>query len=133
MTQKEALDWNKIRKQAGPYPLEAFDFVRSGLSYTIERFRSEQPEEPEDHHISGQELCLGLRDYAIDQYGLLALTVFEHWSIRRTEDFGRIVYAMVDFGLMSKTDDDSPEDFRAVYDFTEAFSRDQILSRTTTG
>ena len=57
--------------------------------------------------------------------------VLSHWHVRRTEDFGRIVFAMIAEGLMSKTDDDTPEDFRAVYDFEEAFSSDQLSERLT--
>lgn len=65
---------------------------------------------------------MGLRDYAIRQYGLLARTVLTHWNVRRTEDFGRIVFAMVQAGELRKSDDDSPGDFREVYDFDEAFA-----------
>ncbi|MHC4946933.1 MAG: Minf_1886 family protein [Planctomycetota bacterium] len=130
----QQLDWKSMLADAGPYPIEAFHFVREGLSYTAERVH-EQPETlPEvDRHISGQQLCLGLRDFAIDRYGLLAPTVLRHWRIDRTDDFGRIVFSMIEHGLMSKTDEDTLEDFRAVYDFDEAFSREELLSRITTG
>ena len=85
----QQLDWKSMLADAGPYPIEAFHFVREGLSYTAERVH-EQPETlPEvDRHISGQQLCLGLRDFAIDRYGLLAPTVLRHWRIDRTDDFG---------------------------------------------
>ena len=69
-----------------------------------------------------QQLCLGLKDHAVRQYGLLARTVLERWGIRATGDFGKIVFAMIDAGLMKKTDDDSLEDFCGVYDFDEAFA-----------
>lgn len=140
--QQQQLDWEGMRRKAGPYPIEAFDFVRDGLTYTIERLRddalapartggcgSREELQDEDRHITGQQLCLGLRDFAIEQYGLLAPAVLDHWFIRRTDDFGRIVFAMVDSGLMSKTEDDTAEDFRAVYDFSEAFSRESLLAR----
>ena len=51
----------------------------------------------------------------------LARTVLARWNIRRTYDFGRIVFAMVDNGLMQKTEEDSIEDFRDVFDFKHAF------------
>lgn len=115
---------------AGPYPLEAFNFVREGLSYTVQRLHKDHEAMPEaSRHITGQQLCLGLRDFAIEQYGLLAMVVLQHWHVNRTDDFGRIVFAMIDAGLMSKTDHDSLDDFRAVYDFDEAFARDELLSR----
>lgn len=89
--------------------------------------------EPDDEqlvsrtHVSGQQLCLGLRDFAIERFGLFAPVVFEHWHIQRTEDFGRMVFAMIDVRLMSRNDDDTIEDFRGVYDFDEALSRDALL------
>ena len=111
----------------GPYPLEAFTFVREGLTYTSQRMhRSAENSVDVDRHISGQQLCRGLRDVAIQQYGLLAPVVLKHWHVRRTDDFGRIVFAMINEGLMSKTPDDSLEDFRMVYDFEEAFNSDHL-------
>lgn len=135
-TQQQHVNWKKILDQAGSYPLEAFKFVREGLSYTADRVH-EQHEDDDvaelDRHVTGQQLCLGLRDYAIWQYGLMAPAVLEHWNILRTDDFGRIVFAMIDAGLMSKTSDDSIDDFRAVFDFSEAFSRDELVSRIGVG
>lgn len=114
---------------AGPYPLEAFSFVREGLTYTAQRVHGNHESLPEaDRHISGQQLCLGLRDFAIQQYGMMARVVLEHWHVRRTDDFGRIVFAMVAEGLMSKTPEDNLDDFRMVFDFGEAFSADQMLA-----
>ena len=128
--QQEISDWKAILATAGPYPLEAFAFVREGLNYAVEQVHQDPEALPEaDRHISGQELCIGLRDLAIDKYGLLAPIVLEHWNVRRTNDFGRIVFAMIDAGLMTKNNDDTMDDFRAVYDFDEAFSRDTLLAR----
>jgi len=124
------VDWNKVMNAAGPYPMEAFTFVREGLTFTAQRVHPEAEVTPEaDRHITGQQLCLGLRDYAIHQYGLMAPVVLDHWHVRRTDDFGRIVFAMITEGLMSKTADDTLDDFRAVYDFDEAFSAGELLSR----
>ena len=131
---KKEVDWSRVMNAAGPYPLEAFSFVREGLSFTAERVHAVPREGSEmDRHISGQQLCMGLRDYAIDRYGLMAPVVLGHWHIKRTDDFGRIVFAMIKEGLMSKTEDDTLDDFRAVYDFGDAFSRDQLLASIATG
>ncbi len=75
------------------------------------------------HHVSGQQLCMGLRSLAMQNYGLLAPTVLRGWGVRSTEDFGKIVYAMVDAGLLRTSENDSLDDFRGVYDFDEAFDR----------
>lgn len=77
--------------------------------------------ETHSRHVSGQELCLGLRSLAVEKYGLLARTVLRGWGVSTTEDFGKIVYAMVDTGLLRTSDRDSLEDFRGVYEFDEAF------------
>ena len=55
--------------------------------------------------------------------GLLARTVFRMWGINRTDDFGELVFNLVEAGLMSKTDEDSRKDFHAVYDLDEALVR----------
>lgn len=128
------VDWNRVINAAGPYPLEAFCFVREGLSFTAERVHAAPREGSEmDRHISGQQLCMGLRDFAIDRYGLMAPVVLGHWHIKRTDDFGRIVFAMIGEGLMSKTEDDTLDDFRAVFDFGDAFSRDQLTAAIAAG
>lgn len=84
-------------------------------------------EEPISRHVTGPQLCQGLRDFAIDQYGLLAQTVLRRWRVTSCEDFGHIVFAMVEAGMMRKTDDDRIEDFRGVYDFNEVFSPEMSL------
>ncbi|MDZ4832111.1 MAG: hypothetical protein SGJ09_18195 [Phycisphaerae bacterium] len=124
------VDIRAIARAAGPYPPEAFLFVREGLNHTVTKVHLDAEQLPEaSRHVSGQQLCIGLRDYAIDRYGLLAPTVLRTWNIRRTDDFGRIVFAMIEHGLMSKTSDDTLEDFRAVFDFDEAFGRETLARR----
>lgn len=83
---------------------------------------------PVGNHVSGQQLCLGLRSLAVEKYGLLARTVLNGWGVKSTEDFGKIVYAMVDAGLLRTSENDSMDDFRGVYEFDEAF--DSLRDRT---
>jgi uncharacterized repeat protein (TIGR04138 family) len=117
------IDWESIKAKFGLIQPEAFEFVRQGLAHTVKSIHGDVPGDDETRNVSGQQLCLGLRDYAVKQYGMLARTVLDRWGIQRTDDFGRIVFAMVDIGLMSKTEEDRMEDFRGVYDFEEAFAR----------
>jgi uncharacterized repeat protein (TIGR04138 family) len=98
------------------YKVEAYIFVMNGLEYTLARMRRAG-------HLTGRELAEGLRDYARTKFGLMAKTVFEHWGVRQTEDFGVIVFKMVDEGILGKTEQDSIDDFKNVYDFTEAFEK----------
>ena len=74
-----------------------------------------------NRHVSGRDLCWALRDFALQRWGLLAPVVLESWNIRRTRDFGQIVFGFIDFDLMRKQDGDSIDDFEEVYTFEEAF------------
>jgi uncharacterized repeat protein (TIGR04138 family) len=106
----------------GRYPLDAFEFLHDGLETTARRIHGEGMTEPGKRHVSGTQLCEGLRDLAIERWGPLARTVLRRWGIRQTLDFGNMVYLLVNNGFMQKTDQDSVEDFRDVYDFDEAFA-----------
>ena len=131
--QQQEVDWSEILSSV-PYPIEAFAFVREGLNYAVEAVHEDSDALPEDErHISGQQLCLGLRDLAISRWGLLAPAVLDHWHVRRTFDFGRIVFTMIDAGLMTKTPNDSLDDFHSVFDFGEAFCREALLAQINTG
>jgi uncharacterized repeat protein (TIGR04138 family) len=106
----------RIRGCAGRYDERAFLFVLAALEFQQTRL-------PARRHISGEELSRACRDYALEQYGLLARTVLEHWGIRRTADIGAIVYALIDAGLLVRRDDDREEDFHDVFAFGDAFER----------
>lgn len=130
MSEQLAVNWEQMVARAGSYPEQAFHFVREGLAYTVETLSKNTEEmEEDDRHVSGQELCLGMRDLAIKRYGPLAGLVLSRWHIHKTEDFGRIVFAMVDSGLMRATAEDSLEDFQNVYEFAEEFNPEQLANR----
>ena len=115
--QKTALDRiRQIVKRDPSFRLEGYCYVFEALDYTLRGLTKPR-------HVSGQELCNGIKDLAIEKFGPLARTVFEHWGIRRTEDFGRIVFNLIEAELMGKTDTDSLEDFKDVYDFEDVFDR----------
>lgn len=96
------------------YASEAYLLTLAALHFTIAAL-------PAPRHITGQELLAGLRQYALDQFGPMARAVLEHWGVRATEDFGRIVFALVEAKVLRKTDADSLEDFRGGYEFDDAF------------
>jgi uncharacterized repeat protein (TIGR04138 family) len=77
-----------------------------------------------ERHVSGQQLCEAARLYGLQQYGYLAPKVLATWGVRATDDFGAIVFNMIDIGQMRKTKTDRREDFQGVYEFAEAFARD---------
>jgi uncharacterized repeat protein (TIGR04138 family) len=47
--------------------------------------------------------------------------VLEHWGLRRSEDIGEVVFALVDTGLLMSQPTDTKEDFVQAFDFHEAF------------
>lgn len=109
----------KLRQLVGNdsgYDLEAYVFVREALDYLFREMK-------ERRHVNGGELLEGIRRYALEEYGPMARTVLEYWGVRRCEDFGRIVFRMVDRGIMNKTDRDSMDDFKGGYDFSQAFDQ----------
>ena len=130
-------DLQLVAKQSD-YPLDAFLFVQRGLDFTVRSIHGELDEETEalleggqdvpSRHVSGAELCDGLRRFAISEYGLMARSVLRRLGVRSCEDFGRIVFAMVEAGMMHKTDEDRIEDFCGVFDFGSAFAGDLLIS-----
>lgn len=96
------------------YKAEAYEFLMQALWFTQKKLKREG-------HITGQELLGGIREFGLEQYGPMTKTVFQHWGIRTTEDFGEVVFNMVECGLLRKTDKDSRDDFKNVYDFNETF------------
>ena len=105
----------------GVYPQDAFLFVQQGLTFTVEKIHGNVTDPEASHHVGGRELCQGLHELALQQWGFLARTVLARWNITSTLDFGRIVFALVQHRHLQKTDDDNLEDFRNVYDFRAAF------------
>jgi uncharacterized repeat protein (TIGR04138 family) len=80
------------------------------------------PDEPRlEKHLTGQQLCEAIQQYAVEQYGYMAKVVLNSWGVRSTSDFGDIVYNLIDVGLMKKSESDRREDFNNVYEFDEAF------------
>ncbi len=111
----------EIVQEVDRFPIEAFLFVQQGLGYAVNMVHGDITDPEADRHISGPQLCEGLREYALGQWGLLARVVLARWGVSGTYDFGRIVFALVDAGHMQKTENDTIEDFRNVYDFKTAF------------
>src|SRR6202040_2003319 len=60
---------------------------------------------------TGRQLLEGIRDYALAQFGPMAMTVLEEWGIRGCSDFGEIVFNMVESRAAPAF---SPEDIKDV-------------------
>ena len=118
----------EIAERDGRYRNEAYLFIYAALEYTVRKLKRDRSQTPESRHVTGQELSGCIADYAREQYGPITRAVFEYWGIRETLDFGRIVFNLVDAGMMGKRAEDSLEDFREVYDFDETFDPKRIQS-----
>ena len=104
------------------YGYHAYAFIYEALTFAQTLFgRDASSPDPLARHVTGQELVEGIRQYALQQFGPLAATVFRHWGVYGTADFGEIVFNLVEAGLMGKTDTDTRADFADGYDFNEAF------------
>jgi uncharacterized repeat protein (TIGR04138 family) len=78
------------------FPREAYLFVREALDHTQHCLAKER--EGCIRHVSGQELLAGIKDYARTQFGPMAMTVLQEWGIRSCQDFGELVFNMVETG-----------------------------------
>ncbi len=96
------------------YSRAAYFFLFEALEHTL-KLREQ------DGHVSVENLLEGIRLLAIARFGLLAKTVFNDWGVHATEDFGEIVFNLIERDLMRKTDSDSRDDFADGYDFEVAF------------
>ncbi len=113
-----------IVKEDPRYVKNGYAFLQKALNFTIDRERKRQGKlvtKTSKRHVSGQELLEGIREYALDQYGPMAHFMLTSWGIQRCEDFGEMVFNLIEYGVFSKNEDDSKSDFAAVYTFEEAF------------
>lgn len=112
------------------YKREAYLFVRDSLEYTQKMMG--RPAADEVRHVTGRDLLEGIRRYALEQFGPMVSLVLGEWGIHKCEDVGEIVFNMVESNLLAKTDTDSREDFKGVYDFEEAFVKPYRPAKRTT-
>jgi uncharacterized repeat protein (TIGR04138 family) len=103
------------------YARDAYMFVRESLDYTQKNIGKEN--RGKFPHITGQGLLDGIRQFALNQFGPMVVTVLEDWGVRNCRDFGEIVFNMVEIELLAKTENDNRDDFNNGYDFTDAFRK----------
>jgi len=113
----EALD--SIVASDPRYQRDAYVFLRDALDFTTKQQKKVRGATV--RHVSGPELLGGLRQYALKEFGPMVMTVFDSWGIHSCEDIGNMVFNLIDAGIFGKTEEDSIEDFKNVYDFDEAF------------
>jgi len=114
-------------KDARYYP-EAYEFVMEALSYSQSKFKKSK-------HISGEELLAGIKALLLRKFGPMTMTVLKHWGIKATDDFGNIVFNLVESKVLAKDTHDHYDSFKNAYDFDEVFNkgyRKQLAKRLKT-
>jgi uncharacterized repeat protein (TIGR04138 family) len=103
-----------IRAVDDRYAMDAYQFVREALDRQVSHLAVRR-------HITGPELLDGVQRLAYDRFGPMARTVLNHWGLVDGEDVGRIVFQLVEAGILSKTEDDRLDDFAGVIRFDDLF------------
>lgn len=112
------------------YHPDAYFFLREALDHTV-KLRKRQL--GESGHVTGAQLCDGIRNLALQSFGPMVPTVFEYWGIRKTDDFGEMVWKLIELGVFGKTDADSKDDFNAVFSFHDAFVAPYVVASVVPG
>jgi uncharacterized repeat protein (TIGR04138 family) len=108
-----------ICRSDGRYHPEAYAFLRDSLEATIKRRKKTRKET--GSHVGAAELLDGFRIHALGEFGPMSMMVLDYWGVRASEDVGNLVFNLVDAGVFGKTDEDTIESFRDVFDFESAF------------
>jgi uncharacterized repeat protein (TIGR04138 family) len=125
----ESYSLYRIIQEDPRYCLEAYVFVRESLAYAAdcmeldfyEELSSREHPAKAERHLTGQQLCEAIRQYATNQFGYMAKVVLKNWGIESTSCFGDIVYNMINAGIMKKSEHDRRSHFDDVYSFDEVF------------
>ena len=112
----------KLALKDGRFAPEAFAFLFESLDHAV-KLAGRENAEGTGRHVSGQELLAGLRQHAQEAFGPLAAAVWRAWGVHEALDWGRIVFLLVDSGMLNRQDEDRLEDFKHEFDFDEAFAR----------
>jgi uncharacterized repeat protein (TIGR04138 family) len=110
----------EVLKRDARYARESYAFLCEALAHAVKMLGRE---DADDHHVTGPELLAGLRDFALQEYGPMALFVMHEWGIHQSEDVGNMVYNLIGIGYFGKNDTDRLEDFSDGVDLTEALRK----------
>lgn len=114
MSEKLERSIEELAREDRRYPPGAYLLVFEGLELALSRL-------PARRHVAPRELVEGIRDAAVDQWGLLARTVLESWNVRTTSDVGDLVFNLIARGLLVAGDEDQRGQFDDLFEFREGF------------
>lgn len=110
----------KLALRDGRFAPEAFVFLLESLDTAVDLAGRGEATGPE-RHVSGRELLEGMRQHATKIFGPIAAHVWRSWGIHESLDWGRVVFLLVDEGLLNRQDSDTIDDFADGFDFDEVF------------
>lgn len=119
-----------ILKRDNRFDPQAYCFLKDALDFTLKRIA--ETNAGQARHVSGPELLAGFRDFALEQFGPMASTLMEEWSVRKCQDVGDMVFHLIEEQVFGKQDSDKKEDFSEVFDF-EASLKNPFLSKRRIG
>ncbi len=112
--------FRKLAREDGRYSPEAFRFLFESLEHAV-RLAGKDAAEGTERHVTGQEVLQGMREFALEAFGPLAAHVWRSWGVHDSMDWGRIVFLLVDAGMLKQREEDSINDFREGFDFDDIF------------
>jgi uncharacterized repeat protein (TIGR04138 family) len=107
--------FTEVAEHDGRYTKDAFFFVRDGVHQAVASLSSSS------RHVTSKELLEALRSLAVERFGSSAREQLRSWGVTRCEDFGEIVFTLIEHGVFGKEPEDKKEDFSGGYDFETAF------------
>jgi len=84
-----------LADRRGVFRPDAYFFVLEALENAMEDME-------ERGHITGEDLLDWIRNLGRERYGVMGGDVFNSWGVHATIDFGRIVFHLVEAGLLRK-------------------------------
>ena len=108
------------------YTADAYELLFESVEFSRKRLAKQRGAKV--GHITISELLYGIRDLALEHYGLMAKTVLNQFGVFSTSDIGEIFFNLVESGDLERTDQDSREEFDNVFDFDDAFCKNYRIS-----
>ena len=99
------------------YDIGAYYFLKDALDFTVKRVVDSH--DGEHRHVSAQELTVGFRDLALQEFGPMASTLMTEWGIKSGKDVGTMVFQLIKEGAFGKQDSDTLDDFSNGFDLLE--------------
>jgi uncharacterized repeat protein (TIGR04138 family) len=116
----------EARQKDRRYAEDAYYFINQGVLFSAELMT--RPEFGHKRHLSGPELCNGIRDFALSEFGPMAFPVLSRWGVRTTLDIGHVIFNLIDAKVLIASAEDRLGDFDEVFDLRESLEQPYLPS-----